>query len=532
MRWRFIVSLFIFLAGCSAPTTQPNQDSSLDAAATYQVAWGERIKLEPGTTSIKVTYLGTPTTFAATGSTFDIPPPNGAPDLAISSSVSRSTYATELSSTSYVNRGTVQLLNSRGGTIKSYQPYGSVEAARLTVLASITQSCSSFFSTVISRANEGNPSNGQFVRSEAITETVLSSTPTIRLCYATLEINQQGTQLATADLEAALRLYGNYTADVSSSGFVVDRNDINSLDPPANSFDPSCDQIKKWLDPISDRGYLNLGITTLKTDTNTLNASATGSGIQVFIIGSGLGVNDTFACGTQFNDHDNHIGTIVQNLAPGATITGVQACNSSGTCPAAALGKAVIGIISTVRLNPTSDYVISASWGGPTLNQAGYSLLNILGERFDVMVVASGGNGPNAPAHYPASYDETVASTPTLALANVISVAALGKKTTGYEIAGFNTRRNASIFSPGVNLCPATAITFRCATGQTYPDDLGITGSSFAVASVTAIAALYLDDAPSFTRLTPAALRGCLLESAVANKVFGGMVQFDAASCP
>jgi Subtilase family len=530
MRWYSVISLFILLAGCS--NLQPNQDSSLDTAATYQVAWGERIKLEPGTTSIKVTYLGITTTFAPTASTFDVPPPAGAPDLTISSSVSRLTYAIPLNSMSYVNRGTVKFLNSGGGTLKTYQPYGSVEAGRLTVLASITQSCSGFFSTVISKANEGNPSGSQFVRIGAITQTLLSISSTIRLCYADIEINHQGTELAIADLQTALSLYSNYTPDVSSSGYVVDRNDISSLDPPARSFDPSCDQIKKWLDPIGDSGYLNLDMTTLKTDTNTLTASATGNGVNVFVVGSGFGANDDFACGTEFIDHDDHIGTIIQNLAPGATITGVKACNSFGTCPAAAIGKAFIGIINTVRLNPTSDYIINASWGGPILNQSGYSLFKILGERFDVVIVASGGNSPNAPAHYPSSFDEDVTSVPAIALENVISVAALGKKTTGYKIAGFNTRRNASIFAPGVDLCPSTATTFRCDTTQAYPDDLGITGSSFSVSFVTAIAALYLDDAPAATPLTPATLRGCLLDSAGANTVFSGMVKFDAASCP
>jgi Subtilase family len=532
MRWRFVIGLFIFLTGCSTKPIMQSDDSFFETAATYRVAWGERIKLEPGTASIKVTYLGTLTTFAPSSSTFDIPPPNGAPDLSMSSSVSRSAYATALDSTSYVNRGTVQLLNNKGKTIKSYTPYGSVEAGRLTVLASITQSCSGFFNTVISKANEGNPSNGQFVRSEAITEALLSTSPTIRLCYATLETNQQGTQPATKDLEAALRLYGNYTTDVSSSGFVVDRNDMSSLDPPPRSFDPSCDQIKKWLDPIGDTGYLNLDMTTLKTDTNTLNATATGSGVTVFVVGSGLGANDTFACGTQFDDHDNHIGNIIQSLAPVTTITGVKACDSSGTCPAATLGKAFLSIINTVRLNPSEDYLINASWGGPLLNQSGYSLFNILGNRFDVMIVASGGNGPNAPAHYPASFDKDVAASPALALENVISVAALGKKATGYAIAGFNTRKNASIFAPGVDLCPPTATSFRCDSSQSYPDDLGITGSSFSVAPVTAVAALYLDDAPQATPLTPATLRRCLRNSAGANKVFSGLVRFDAAACP
>jgi Subtilase family len=529
MRWHTMIVLFVLLAGCNI--VQPNQESTVGTAATYQVAWGERLKLPQGTTSIKVTYLGTTTTIAATGSTFNVPPPAGAPDLTISSTVSRTTYATVLNRTSYVNRGTVQLFNN-GNAIRTYQPYGSVETGRLTVLASITQSCSGFFSSVISRANEGNQTSSQFVQIGAIAQTLLSSTPTIRLCYATLEINQQGTQQAITDLNAALSLYGNYTPDVSSSGFVVDKNDISSLDPPAKSFDPSCEQIKKWLDPVGDSGYLNLDMLTLRTDTNTLTANVTGGGVNVFIVGSGLGLNDSFACGTDFIDHDNHLGNIIQNLAPGATITGIKACNSSGTCPAAALGQALIGIINSVRLNPTSDYLINASWGGPIVNLSGNSLLRILGDRFNVLIVASGGNGPNAPAHYPASFDENITTDPTFSLDNVISVAALGKKTSGYAIAGFNTRNNASIFAPGVDLCPSTATTFRCDTAQIYPDDLGITGSSFSAAFVTAIAALYLDDAPTVTPLTPATLRACLLNSAQTNAVFSGMVKFDAAVCP
>lgn len=532
MRWRFVIGLIIFLAGCNTLPKSPSGASFLEAAATYQVAWGERIQLTSGTTTIQVTYLGTTTTFAPAGSTFDIPPPNGAPNLVIPSSVSRTTYATALNPSSYVNRGTVDLLNNQGRLIKQYTPYGSVDTGRINVLASITQNCSHFFSTVISRANEGNPSGSQFVRIGAITETPLSSSPVIKLCYATLEINRQGTEQAITDLSAALSLYGNYTTDVSSSGFVVDKNDLSSLDPPAKSFDPSCDQIKKWLDPMADTGYLNLDMATLEADTNTQSASVTGSGVTVFVVGSGLGANDDFACGSEFIDHDNHIHNIIQNLAPGAVILESKACDSSGMCPAAGLNKAIMGIINRVRLNPTPDYLISASWGGPIANSAGYSLFNILGKRFGVTVIASGGNGPNALRHYPASFDEDVASSPTLALENVIAVAALGKKTTGYEIAGFNTRRNASIFAPAVNLCTDTATSFRCDKAKTYPDDLGISGSSFGPGSVVAVAALYLDDAPQATPLTPAVLRACLLDSAGASTVFSGMVRFDAPACP
>jgi hypothetical protein len=527
MRWHFVIGLIVLLAGCNRLSSL---DSSLESTATYQVAWGERIKLEPGTTSVEVKYLGTTTTFAPTGSTFNIPEPNSAPNLVIPSSVSRTTYATPLNPTSYINRGTVRLRNSSGTTLKTYTPYGSVDTGRINVLASITQSCSSFFSTSLMRANEGNPSNALFVRIGEITETLLSSSPMIRLCYATLEINQQGTAQAVADLEAALRLYGNYTTDVSSSGFVVERNDISSLDPPAKSFDPSCEQIQKWLDPIGDTGYLNLDMARLKTDTNTQSPGVTGSGVTVFVVGTGLGVNDTFACGTQFIDHDNHIHNVIQNLAPGATVTGVQACNSSGMCLGSALGKAFMSIINTVRTNPSRDYLVNASWGGPLLSQIGYSLFNILGGRFEVMIVASGGNSPTAPTHYPATFDKDVATNPALALENVIAVAALGKKVAGYEIAGFNTRRNSSIFAPAVDLCIATAMNFRCDRGQPFPDDLGITGSSFGPSFVSGVAALYLDDASA--PLTVTTLRACLLESAESSTMFSGMVRFDTSSCP
>jgi subtilisin family serine protease len=173
--------------------------------------------------------------------------------------------------------------------------------------------------------------------------------------------------------------------------------------------------------------------------------------------------------------------------------------------------------------------VVNMSLGGPLRNSAMFRALQYMQDR--VLVVTSGGNGFAAPGHYPASFSSRLPN-PGL-LSNVISVAASGYNSAGvWGAAGFNTRSNASLFAPGINLCPASMLTFRCKNSLPYSlDDLGATGSSFAAPVVAAIAALYLDNALPQQSLTPLRLGQCLVNHSRTNPLLDRMVYFDSAGC-
>ena len=521
MRWlqRSFFIMTVLVAGVGA--AQQSSDGP------YRVAWGERVTVPAGTAFVDVTYLGTSSTHVVTTNTFDIPLPDGAPDLDAEASVSIDTYRTPLKSEPYTQRGSVTFLNAQKQTIATLSPYGSTESGRVTLIASIINPCDTFISQTLEFANEGVPAAQQFMLVDDVVSVSLSET--VRLCQATFEMNQQGTQQALSNLSAALRLYPGYQKDLGVNGFVLERNIVTNLDPPVKSFDPSCEQIRNWLDPLANKGAFEMiDIPGLQADTNTLNAARSGAGVRVIVIGGGIASNDSFSCGNAFYYHDSHIVSIVRNLAPDVSITALTACNAAGDCKNNTIQKALLRVINTLTQNPNAKIIINASWGGPLASQSDYALFNLLGERYNVMIVASGGNHPHAPAHYPASYDNALThSTP--ALSNVIAVAATGKTPDGYAIAGFNTRNNSSVFAAGVSLCPVTAALFRCDVAGVYPDDLGVTGSSFAVASVSAVLALYLEDAP--VGVSTGELKSCLLKGAALSPLFEGLVWFDAAAC-
>ena len=145
-----------------------------------------------------------------------------------------------------------------------------------------------------------------------------------------------------------------------------------------------------------------------------------------------------------------------------------------------------------------------------------------------ITVITSNGNGPNAPAHYPAGYSS---GTPTPgSLDNIVAVAASARKNGAWSMAGFNTR-NAEIFAPGTNVCVQTATGFRCdPTATTQPENIGTTGTSFAAPVVAGMAALYLDG--SSQNLNPNELRDCLIDGAKTLPNVLATVWYDSTVCP
>ncbi len=526
MRLRFTALLAFALIGShSLPFAGPGFFAKAQGA---QVAWGERVTFSSPVTGFRVfspdnddepvleRQLDEPSRVV------ELPYPTVLPTLdgVASELVTEEAFFTPLTAAereTYMNRGSVVLQLADDGT-RVLEPYGTVLSGQIHALAGVQGSCKEpgrFFTFLTNNLPD-------LFRTLETFE--LRVTDNASLCQVTFEIGPRGTQNAIESLTAVLGRFPGYTDLLGAAGFVVDKNSLSSLDPPgrgSTSIDPTCDQIATWLDPIGDNDYGLIFRDGLRTDLGVPASGVTGAGVNVAIIGGGVGPNDNVRCtdalGTVFfRGHDTHLRNIIRAVAPDVDVQAFKVCNAEGTCSAAEIVRALLQTITLARSGPNPHTLVNLSLGGPLPDRPTFEVLRLLGERFGVAVVASGGNGPFAPAHFPASYSSGVADPAAPSLPNVISFAATGLRLSaagtdkpGYVIAGFNTRANADFFAPGVNVCLNAAQTFRCDTAATFPDTLGATGSSFAAPVGTGLAALFLEDAD----LSPADLRSCLADN-------------------
>lgn len=540
MRSRFVaVLLTTFLLGCSVDSAAPASADFAPAASGTGVAWGERVAFINPVARLKVFgpdgKLLTQQTFQPAKAAVDLPPVPTFPVVGLTQDpIDKATFLKKPSASDQLldtNRGSVEIVLTDGST-KRLQPYGSVQSGRVHLLAGVSRPCSQFFDflrgaagTAFSQlATLGVPDSGSS-----------------NLCHVTLDVGGQDTAAALGALAQAATPYPHYTSTVSERGFVLDKDALTNLDPPGSgskSFDPSCEQITKVLDPTGERGYSLVSMPKLVADVGSSTSGLTGQGIQVVIIGGGLEQNDDIKCGTMFRLHDTHIKRVIQRIAPSVTFTEHKVCNSEGTCSSAEIVRALMNTLLMARQNlPNPRLIVSMSLGGRIPERVTFQLLRLLGQRFAVPipVVVSAGNAPFAPAHYPASFSSGIPGALNISLPNVIPVAAVGYKLDansgkpGYVIPAFNTRANAVLFAPGVNLCPQTAEAFRCKGVAPYPTDLGITGTSFAVATATGLAALYTEKKGSL----PSRLGRCLFDNVRSDPVTGTeYIAYGNAACP
>lgn len=515
--------MVIALAACN--TVEKASAGGVAAAALVSgVAWNERVELRDqripqppsGGSNVRLRVRvghNPPFTanvlFQAQGRVvFDLPAPPALPPLPadLPYSLEPGSYnqpPTPAQQASYTDRGTVtvQVLNAANQVVgqQDYQPYGAVEPGELTAIREVDAgSCFSL------------PDGFRVVDSQ------LSTVGGSRVCYITANIGNRGTQQAIAQLLSA------------RPGLSVDKNTVNGLDPTdANSFDPTCSQIINWLNPIGGSGFATLNPAQLASATNAQAASVRGSGVKVYVVGGGFGASDGFSCPVaNFQGHDTHVKSIILSLAPGADVEAKEVCSNAGNCPSSSITRALLDIAAEAATS-SQDILVNMSLGGPLPNSAMFKALQLMQDR--VLVVTSGGNGPYAPDHFPASYSSDLPD-PGL-LSNVLSVAAAGLKNGLWGVAGFNTRRNAGVFAPAINLCPDSLLGFRCKNSLPKDlDDLGATGSSFAAPVGTGLAALYLEETRS-RPLSPLRLRQCLSNTALANPFLSRMVWFQAGGC-
>lgn len=520
MYWKMLFAGAVLgLVGCNGSQTDEigfDEGGVSTASVITGVAWGERLEIgelssnNPLKLRIKVgnsTPYETQAVFQGNGRVvFDLPKMPALPNLptGLPSTISRATYTQAPSpdqQTTYTNRGNVlvQVLTATNQEItrREYQPYGSVEPGQLTLIRD--GSCVGF-----------NPPS-EFIWADTLTAQVGQT----QICYNTASFSTRGTAEAISLLTSA------------RPGSSVDKNALHSLDQSgANAYDPTCEQIGRWLNPIGSSGFSNIDMTQLATYTNAGAATVNNNrGVTVYVVGGGFGASDGFNCPiANIQGHDKHVGDLIRTLAPRANIQAKEVCDDTGNCSASRITRAMLEI----GANSSGNTLINASLGGPLANTAMFRALQLLQDR--VLLVASGGNGPFAPRHYPASYSSSLPFPGPLN--NVIAVGVAGVMDGTWGIAGFNTRRNGEIAAPGINLCPASVLEFRCKNSTPFSlDDLGLTGSSFAAPVVTALAALYLDQALPNQTLTPIRLRQCLNNTSLINPNLSGMVWFSPGGC-
>lgn len=530
-RFIVILSVFALLVGCNT-NSELNLSQELETAAITGKAWNERVQVTvaedqkvdrirfvirkpDGTTQV----INNNDPLRSEGSeqvdiiAFDLPAP---PFLFSAKPNGQNPPLPDLpaSPEEYNNRGTVtaqvQALNSSGTfvTLKApiYEPFGSVVSGEVNLL--LPGGCP-----------VGSTYRGRVIVNLYETEGVPNA-----LCFLTLEIGPQGTSEAINALRNSI-----------SNEKAVDRNVVFSMDGGANSMDPSGKQTEAHLDPIAtDYQRINGAGIRNSVNANTAHTGGiTGAGVTVVVIGGGVNLpvgnppgydfvnndpvpNDDYTYdlvgnGTSIAGHDTHVARIITTIAPDVDLLALKICDKLGNCPSKYLAMAMMYLLNTGGGNPT---IVNTSLGGPLGDLTNFNLLQRpeFSNLSSFLFIASAGNAGQAVNHYPGSYSPL--SVPAGSLPNVLSVGGVGKnKTTlAWEITDYTNPLNYDILASGTNLCPGS-VTFRCQNGVAYPDNLGITGTSFAAPHVAGVAALYAEVQPG------ANLRSLLISNRQAGRV-------------
>ncbi len=504
-----VSGLFIgALIGCAASTGIDPSIRSFQDSSSAIVNWGQRLRItNASVVKARVNYLNQEWQFGLTQNslgqkTFNVVYPQAAaPALPLQDPIGLDQYTAILNPVSYNRRGSVKFLDANGEVIEEKFPFGVVSNDRVGILVGVKKDCAEFL-----RESSIHVLEGSLIS--------FRDTTTSSICYATA-IN---TDLATDDFIVQVTTRFSQDKNISEFGYEVDKDTIFSLNQPgpAYSYDPTCDEIKAKIDPISNSSYRLIDNTRLRADVVSGQTSFYGDNVNVFLLGGGVGVQDQFNCNPyNFSKHDTHIAAIVKAIAPNSTVKAFRVCDSTGLCYLSNIAQAIMEIL---KANPLRPSVINMSLSGPNSNKILFKLIELLDDRNRIPIIASGGNTPNADDQFPASYSATIADSSDPASKNVISVAAVGLKNGGYRIAGFNTRDNADFFAPGVNLCPPSVFQLgivRCDPAQRFPNNIGVTGSSFAAPVLTGLVALYMQSAGG----RPQDLRGCIRSQLLTDAV-------------
>lgn len=512
----------LFLSACGLESSPNNIASETLSVQSSQsdVAWNERVGFGEKITrvtlkSVSGQVLSTQSYSSTTPLVVDLPQAPERSYANIPSSITASAYAQSPSQSeqeAYAVRGNVEITTTK--TVHVLSPYGSVVSGELNVIAGINAkkaSCDALFSFL-----DGAAPSFSFFNDKAVV-----SHNGNWVCFRTADIGTQDTAAAKLSLEASLATYPNtyYTQEVSDNRFEVERNTVSNLDgSSAYGFDPSCDDLENIIDPAAQQGNFGL-ISDLRSQ---VSAAYSGQGVEVRVLGGDISDANAGACSNGFSGHEYNVASIINEIAPSAALSNAVVCNAAGACAASDIVPALLDLYNDAV--QTGDlFVANMSLGSPLPDADIKAALRLLKyPKNPVNVVVSAGNDPFAAAHYPASYAKGVA---TSGLSNLISVGAVGIGNTGdVEIAGFNTHKNSSFMAFGVNVC-TSKVGKRCDPRGSYPENLGLNGTSFSAPVTTAVAALFIDARND----VPRDLHRCLSRSLSIDKDTGvSYVSFSA----
>lgn len=493
-----LLTMLLALIACNTPFLSEKAEmgygvmaASTSADPTTRPAWGQRVGLEVGNqtvTRVEINDVAVVWTRVGNQVVFDLPSPPPLPPSLPSTPVQ------------YTDRATVKIEVfgnnlSQPFLTRNWTPYGSAVTGEVNVLL-LSSTCPS--------------QDGSFMGMAVVNRFAVG-----QLCFFTLNIGQRDTFTTLQNLKNSL------------SELAVSRNVFFSMDQGGglNSYDPTCGQTYHHLDPTSLNYQLIQGtsLRSLVGANFSTVGSPTGLGVTVAVIGGGVNpawlgnppqlvsgynfanpgqpTSEDFACdfdrdGT--NDlagHDTHVAAIIHSIAPQAQLVPLKVCNGVGDCRSAYIAMALMYLMNP----PYNGRVIAnASNGGPLPDDTIFQILQRpqLSDPTRFLLIASAGNQKEAVLHYPGGYAPGAA--PPGSLPNVVSVGAFGVNTSSgaYEPAIFNTAQNFELLAPGINVCTNPATQFRCTAGAAYPDNLGLSGTSYATPFTAAVAALYAQAKP------------------------------------
>ena len=341
-----------------------------------------------------------------------------------------------------------------------------------------------------------NLSDGFALKPDSFTQVSESQTGT-----ALLSIGQQSTAEALENID-------NFSLSLqqSDTSLTASPNVLYGISRGSYWSSPRCDVIED-LDAYAANGWQTLDQAKVfellgidEARQNNLN----GGGVVVPVLDTGINDGDVFDCPqTTFKEgHGTHVYGLVNAAAPEANFGSERTCSADGFCSTEELVQSLIELEERY-LTTGQKVIVNLSLSGSrgldeTTDRAIWAQLRNYEKQYPnfLAIAAAGNHGlsddekiASSPA-YPASFSDAVPQAEDYTpLKNVISVGTVGVRADTGEVTA--TAMNpeevpVDLLAPGVKLCLVTT-NGACDPGNTTE---GLTGSSFATALTTSVAAI------------------------------------------
>ena len=353
-------------------------------------------------------------------------------------------------------------------------------------------------------------------------------------CLLTVDVKGYPTDTAYNKLKNLLDTHPNVLLRIlspESQDYAQDRG--------IRSFDPDCDDLAAMDAEAS--AALPVSVNSLRSRLGVHSAGLTGEGVTVAVFDGGTGqpkafraasraagfsrnflssdypsasksrhdIRDRFDCSqTPYVDgHGSLVTEIISSVAPGANQIMFKVCDDNGHCPSSSIAKALLYMSNGYANFPKIDIVNMSFGGNFAQDELLWALLErTMGMNWETLFVASTGNDPIAPFHYPADFYDLHHGIIPVAAAKAVTKDGVALEPV-WQLADFNTksilqrRSDRTLAAPGVRL----------QVGRGNPG--GVSGTSFAAPVVSAVAAIERQSHPQHN-MTAYSLHANLLSSA------------------